>query len=228
MRKILRVSSIFLLAALWVMAQSKVGFAQTTPAPNDPLAVFMAGAQALGNGGVEASLAYFADDAVIQEVTPITQKNVSTYTGKQQIRQWNQKLLDNHENDLISNVVVNGDKLTFLLTSRSDELTKAGIDIIISNSEWIITAGKIKKVTITATPESVAKLKQAGFNTPVTSQGQGGAAAPVSSAAPTSVPAAGFGPTVTAKDWLTLPLALVALIGLSGVGFCLTRRRIRR
>src|SRR5437764_1297445 len=121
MRKVLRGSIVFLLMALLVMTQVQVGFAQTTP--NDPLAVFMAGAAKLGTGDVEGSLAYFADDAVIQEVTPISQRNVSTYTGKQQIRQWNQRLLDNQNRDSVDNPVVTGDKLTFLLTSRSNELS---------------------------------------------------------------------------------------------------------
>ena len=53
-----------------------------------------------------------------------------------------QKLLDNHNNDIISDTIANGDKLNYKSIIRIDELKNAGIELKEANEEWIITGGK--------------------------------------------------------------------------------------
>ncbi len=218
MRKFWLVPPISLLISLVLILQMQLSFAQTS----DPLRVLGELGQAYGNGNVDAALLLFADDAVLTEVPALTIKDVTTFTGKQQIRQWLQKNIDLRSAGTPQGPpTVTADKVTALERQESDFLKKAGVDFLLKNFEFVVSGSKIKSLKYTFTPESVEKLKQTGLlttgNTTSPSQNQGG------QKVPTGAPSSGLGGYASQENgsyWEIGVLLCLALTSLAGVIAC--------
>ena len=112
-------------------------------------------------GDVEGALAFLADNAAIQLVPPPIERDDGIFTGKEEIRAWYDNLASLHGAGELSNVNVEGDQVTAILTYTDDSLKQLGVDSI--DNEWVVTLqdGKIQGYTATLTQESLDKLMDA-------------------------------------------------------------------
>ena len=81
----------------------------------DPAAVAIASVDTISAGDVDASLATFADDAVVNILLPGAPE---TYTGKEEIRAWLESLAAQHWEGEVEILQVEGDTVTTRLVSR--------------------------------------------------------------------------------------------------------------
>jgi LPXTG-motif cell wall-anchored protein len=120
----------------------------------DPGSVVAAFDAALNAGNVEATLALFADDAVVR-----TQS--ATYTGRQQLRGLFTELVGDHFQFESSNSRVVGDTETHAAKVSRDAWRRLGIAPLDATAEVVVQSGKIRSFTVTYTPESLARLQAA-------------------------------------------------------------------
>lgn len=130
---------------------------QTTLSPTQ---VVTESAQVLSASGVEASLAYFADDAVY-ELVGLAPNLPGTYTGKGQLRAWMNELLADHFELQAEVIKEEGDTVTTKTLTWSDMTRKLGVAPLVATEVYLVKAGKIAHVTWTITPESQAKFMRA-------------------------------------------------------------------
>jgi ketosteroid isomerase-like protein len=117
--------------------------------------------EAQNAGDVDGALAYLADDAVIQFIPPPEPAGDGVFMGKEEIRGWYEFLAGGGGANELSNVRVNGDRVTALLRFRDKGLEQIGVDFL--DYDWAVTVkdGKIQGYTLTATEESLEKLTAA-------------------------------------------------------------------
>jgi hypothetical protein len=164
----------------------------------DPQSVVKALETAVNAHDMEARLALFTDDAVIQ-IRP--EAFGGTYTGKQQIRKWFEELDAGHFSIAINILNVQGDTVTTRTTIAYDFFRQLGLASVDGTEQYTIQNGKIAEFTFTYTDESIAKIQAA--------------------AAPQSMPRTGAS-SVSSPVWLLL-LGGITLIG----GLSVTRLRLR-
>ena len=120
----------------------------------DPAAVAIASFEALNAGDVEADLAYFAEDAVVN-IVPF-----GTYTGHEEIRAWMEKNMAVNARLEWEIVQVDGDTVTLKSWYTDDELQAIGITLE-AEEQVTVKDGKIVVDTWVATDESIAALMAA-------------------------------------------------------------------
>jgi hypothetical protein len=121
---------------------------------NDPGSVVTAFDAALSAGDVEATLALFADNAVIKTQT-------GTFTGTTQIRGLLTQLVAQHFQFVSSNRQVNGNTETHMAKVSRDDWRKLGIAPLDATAEVVVENGKITSFNVAYTQESLAALKAA-------------------------------------------------------------------
>ncbi|MFQ5594963.1 MAG: nuclear transport factor 2 family protein [Anaerolineae bacterium] len=162
----------------------------------DPAAVAKALANALNAGDVEAALALFADDAVVDTGSP-----ASPYTGKEAIRAWLEGMVATNFQIEIEILQVEGDIVTERDRFSDDDLRNLGIAPLEGISKITVQDGKVTSLIFAFTDESLAKLQAA--------------------MAPESMPQTG-GAGFPGYVWFT---ALAGLAILTGLGVRLVNRR---
>jgi hypothetical protein len=109
-------------------------------------------------GDVDASLATFADDAVVNILIPGAPE---TYTGREEIRAWLEDLVAQRWEGEVEILEVEGDTVTTRLTSYMDPTRALGVAPLVGTDVYIVQEGKITAYTWTITDESFAKLQAA-------------------------------------------------------------------
>jgi hypothetical protein len=212
MRKLLLVFLIFGMAAFQLIP--RISFAQTST-DFSPLSKI---GDAITKGDLETALSFIAEDAVITETPAFTINDIGTFTGKQEIRKWLQRIINSHTTGkIVGTPTIEGNKLTGTEQQESDFLKKAGISFILKKVEFVIVDGKIKTATYTVLPDWLPALAKAGLI--ASSPNQGGATPP------TGIPQAGLGYSSNDKTWLHLSLFFLGLTCFSGFGLWQNHRR---
>ena len=131
----------------------------------DPAAVVIASVDTISAGDVDASLATFADDAVVSILLPGAPE---TYTGKKEIRAWLESLAAGHWEGALEILHVEGDTVATRLTSSMDPTRALGVAPLVGTDVYIVQEGKIASYTWTPTQETAAKLQAAMGSPPET------------------------------------------------------------
>lgn len=160
---------------------------------SDPQAVVKALEAAANNHDLEAAVALFTDDAVIQ-IRP--EAAGGTYTGKQQIRQWFEGLYATNFRITVNIDNVQGDTVTTRSTISSDALRGLGLVSLEGIEQYTVQNGKLTALTFTYTDESLARLQ----------------AAIAQQAAPQALPQTAAPPVLPAL-WLLLLASVAVLTG---------------
>ena len=116
---------------------------------------------AQNDGDVDAALALLADDAVIQLIPPPAEGDDGIFSGKEEVRTWYENLASLHGRGEISNVQVDGNQVTALLSYTDDSLKAIGVEAI--DNDWVVVMkdDKIQSYTATITDGSLAELMAA-------------------------------------------------------------------
>jgi ketosteroid isomerase-like protein len=168
----------------------------TSDEANDPAAVFNAFNTAVNAHDVEAAVAFFADDAVVQFPN---QPPPNTYRGSAEIRAWLQADADQNISVQTEQVQVEGDRVSCLGKVDIDALRPLGITLV-GPAEAVVQGGKITSFTFTLNDDTLARLQAI-------------------QAPPQALPATSS--TGLSHNWLLL----LAGLGLCGLGAALLRRR---
>jgi hypothetical protein len=155
--KKLSIASIIVLLALPLFASPGRLYAQ---AGTDPLSVANAYLAAFNAGDLNAVLATFADDAVETDLTP-GPGDTGVVRGKDQLRASYTEFLQAHPHVDLGTPQVAGDKVTGTYTLSADFLKQLGVDSISGPYEFVVQGGKIKSLTHSASPASLAKVEAA-------------------------------------------------------------------
>jgi hypothetical protein len=150
-------SAAIVLMLLAGLLGSSVAHAQAA----DPEAVFNLFHTAVNAHDVDAALAFFAHDAVVQFPN---QPPPNIYRGKAEIRAWLQGDADQHIQVTTEQLNVAGDKLTWIAKVVTDDVRRLGI-VIEGPAEAVVQGGKIKSFAFTLSDATLAKL-QAASNQP--------------------------------------------------------------
>jgi hypothetical protein len=134
----------------------------STVQETDPAAVAIASVDTISAGDVDASLATFADDAVVYILLPGAPE---TYTGKEEIRAWLESLAAQHWEGGVKILQVKGDTVATRLTSSMDPTRALGVAPLVGTDVYIVQEGKITSYTWTPTEETAARL-QATMDSP--------------------------------------------------------------
>jgi hypothetical protein len=123
----------------------------------DPKSVFDGFHAAVNAHDVEAALAFFADDAVVQFPN---QSPPNVYRGKAEIRTWLQGDADQHIQVTTEQLNIAGDKLTWIAKVVTDDVRGSGI-VIEGPAEAVVQSGKITSFSFTLSDATLAKLAAA-------------------------------------------------------------------
>jgi hypothetical protein len=123
----------------------------------DPKSVFDGFHAAVNAHDVDAALAFFADDAVVQFPN---QPPPNVYRGTAEIRAWLQGDADQHIQVTTEQLNLAGDKLTWIGKVVTDDVRGLGITIE-GPAEAIIQGGKITSFSFTLSDATLAKLAAA-------------------------------------------------------------------
>jgi hypothetical protein len=137
----------------------------------DPLAVVEAFNAASNAGDLDRMLEFFADDAVLTTLPPPAEPEHGTFVGKAQIREWFAPQMP-HLHVAPHNLRANGTIVVWEATIASDMFRQLGIDSFDVLAEAVVENGQMTALTVTQTPESVAKFAR------VTDQGHTDSADP--------------------------------------------------
>ncbi len=128
----------------------------------DPKSVFDGFHAAVNAHDVDAALAFFADDGVVQFPN---QPPPNVFRGKTEIRAWLQGDADQHIQVKTEQVKVAGDTMTWIAKVDVDDVRPLGITIE-GPAEAVIQGGKIKSFTFTLSDATLAKLQAAPAQPP--------------------------------------------------------------
>lgn len=139
--------------------------APAAPTPIPPDAVVLAATEGwnsdnVGAGQIDATLAYFADDAVFKMVG-MPPEIPDTYTGKQAIRAAFESWLPLHPRLQVEVLKVEGDTVTAQTLYWSDAMRAMGVAPLEGTDVYVVRDGLIVNETWTLTDESSSKLKAA-------------------------------------------------------------------
>jgi LPXTG-motif cell wall-anchored protein len=160
----------------------------------DPKSVFDGLHAAVNAHDVDAALAFFADNAVVQFPN---QPPPNVFRGKTEIRAWLQGDADQNIQVQTEQFEVAGEKMTWIAKVDVDDLRPLGITIE-GPVEAVVQNGKITSFTFTLSQETLAKLQAA-------------------TAQPQSMPATGAS---SSHIWMLV----IAGLGICGCGLVLRRR----
>lgn len=139
--------------------------APAAPTPIPPDAVVLAATQGwnsdnVGAGQIDATLAYFADDAVFKMVG-MPPEIPDTYSGKAAIRAAFESWLPLHPKLQVEVLKVEGDTVTARSLYWSDTTRTMGVAPLEGTDVYILEGGKIKSEVWTLTEESSTQFKAA-------------------------------------------------------------------
>ncbi len=199
----------------------------------DPAAVVEAFTAAFNSGDVDAALAWFASDAVVE-------LRVRTDTGSAAIRADLQREIDSGTNITNTSVEVSGNHVMLIQEVRAPRVTAFGIDRILRIATFDIIDGLIvfhSRDADTSDPDTVAfqmaQMASGGGGGGGAGTGAGaGAGAGGGGAAPAALPSTGSGGLADgdqASAWFALSVAagLASLVALAGISARAARRRRR-
>jgi len=146
----------FMLLVVGMLVFPAVIHAQGT----DPAAVVQASVKEFKMGNLEASLAYYADDAVVKLIG-VPPGQPDTYKGREQIRAWWKELVAAHFDIQVDVLRVDGDTVTTKTQTWMDQTRQLGVAPLVATEVYVVKNGKITSETWTITPESAAKLQAA-------------------------------------------------------------------
>jgi LPXTG-motif cell wall-anchored protein len=132
----------------------------------DPQTVFNQFHAAVNAHDVDAALAFFADDAVVQFPN---QPPPNVFRGTAEIRTWLQGDADQHIQVATEQLKVEGDKLTWIAKVDVDDVRALGITIE-GPVEAVVQNGKIKSFAFTLSDATLAKLAAATSQPPALPQ----------------------------------------------------------
>jgi len=161
----------------------------------DPQSVFDGFHAAVNAHDIDAALAFFADDAVVQFPN---QPPPNVFRGKTEIRAWLQGDADQHIQVKTEQVKVAGDTMTWIAKVDVDDVRPLGITIE-GPAEAVLQDGKLKSFSFTLSDATLAKLQAA-------------------TAQPQAMPATGASPD---HIWMLVIMGL----GIVGLGVALRRRQ---
>jgi ketosteroid isomerase-like protein len=144
------VAIIMAMLTIW-LALSNQALAQQ---PVEPLTVMQAYDVALSTGDVEAALALFADDAVLN----VRQGQL---IGKEQIRTWLAQVVAQNSRIEVVDRQVEGDKVTWRTLFFRKDIESSQNEPLEANAEAIVQDGQIKSFSSLFTPEAQARLDAA-------------------------------------------------------------------
>jgi hypothetical protein len=131
---------------------------QAQPKPEEILADM---ADALNAGDVDATMAFFADDAVVKLVPALPPGSPGTYTGAEEIRSWFEELVAGNFEIDVEVVDVDGDTVTTRTSTWMDDTRELGIAPLVATETYTIRDGKIRGFTWAMSEESLAKVQAA-------------------------------------------------------------------
>jgi ketosteroid isomerase-like protein len=145
----------------WTLSDASLAQLQAAMAPTQAEQLATPFNEAMDAGDIDQALDLLADDAVIQLIPPPIEGDDGIFSGKAEIRPWYEALVSFNGVSQISDVAVEGDRLTALLTYTDDSITGLGVDSL--DYKWVVTVsdGKIQRYTATMTDESRAKMQAA-------------------------------------------------------------------
>lgn len=130
---------------------------QPRPKPDE---VVMGSVEKFSAGDTEASLAYFADDAVVKLVG-LPPGQPDTFTGKEAIRAWWKDMLAQNFAMEVEVVKVDGDEVTTRTLTWMDGTRALGVAPLEATEVYVVKDGKIISEIWTITGESKARLMAA-------------------------------------------------------------------
>jgi ketosteroid isomerase-like protein len=196
----------------------------TASAQEDPAAVIKKLAELDNAKDVEAEVAFFTPDAVIQEPGDGPGAAPKTYTGTDGVREWVKNETSNGGEDdrvTLGEITVQGETASapFQVTTNDADLIKYGLEPVKGSVEVVAKDGKVAKLTITIDPDWEKKAN-AAFAQMQASQTPGAMTDTGTGATgPGKLPATGSDPV----DWQLV--ALVGVLGLVGLGAGVWLRR---
>lgn len=144
------VTIIVALLTVWLTSSNRALAQQSV----DPLTVMQAYDVALSSGDVEAALALFAEDAVLD----IRQGQL---IGKEQIRTWLAQVVAQNSRIEVVDRQVEGDKVTWRTLFFRKDIESLQNEPLEANAEAVVQEGRIKSFSSLFTPEAQAKLDAA-------------------------------------------------------------------
>lgn len=135
-------------------------------AADDPFSVINALDATLNAGNVDSALALFADDATVQQ-SPSQPGATDVYQGKAAVRTFLANVVaQNIHFDRAAPRQVVGERVTWINNTAIDPWRKLGIAPLQGQGDATVHGGKIVSLTITLTPDSLAKLQGAAAAAP--------------------------------------------------------------
>lgn len=162
-----RMSALLLFFSLSVAACIQPVSAPSAAA-SDPMAVFDALHVAINAHDVDAALAFFAEDAVVQFPNDPTLPGL--FKGSSEIRKWLDMDAANNIHVETSDLQVTGGVIVYIASVEVDELRPLGIALV-GPAEITVQDGKITALTHVLNDETLAKLAAppaASVNDPIT------------------------------------------------------------
>ncbi len=130
-------------------------------AAEDPLSVVEALDATLNAQNVDGALALFADDATVRQ-SPPPPGSTGPYLGKAAVRTFLASIVAQHIHfDLAAPRQVAGERVTWINNTSIDPWRNLGIAPLQGQGDATVHGGKIVSLTITLTPDSMAKLQRA-------------------------------------------------------------------
>jgi hypothetical protein len=130
-------------------------------AADDPLSVIDALDATLNAGNSDGALALFADDATVRQ-SPPQPGATGAYQGKAEVRTFLASIVAQHIHfDLTAPRQVVGERVTWINNTSIDPWRTLGIASLQGQGGATVHDGKITSLSITLTPDSLAKLQRA-------------------------------------------------------------------
>lgn len=145
------------LALLVLLALPNALFAQETA---DPEAVIQGLMEAFNAGDVDASLAYYAEDAVV-DIRPHKFAPDAPYEGQEGIRTWLEMNAAHHAQVEVTVESVEDGRITTTDRLSSDRFRQMGIDSLEGTDEILIEDGKIVSHTFTFSDKALVQMQAA-------------------------------------------------------------------
>jgi len=114
----------------------------------------------LNAGDVESTLAYWADDAIVQLIGVLADIQVS-YNGKQQVRSWLEDLVVHHVQIEVKVIRVQGNTVIARRQTWSDLTGQPDAIPLVTTEVYVVKDGKIISLTSTVSPASRLRFQVA-------------------------------------------------------------------
>jgi hypothetical protein len=127
----------------------------------DPVNVINSFDAAANNHNVFDVMDLFSDDSEIRLEPPPPPPDREVYRGEQEIRDWLHGLFQEGLHIRAHNFQVRGNEVTWQSDISADRYRKMGIDPVNTSNKAVLWGALIRSMTLTFSPETVQKMKQA-------------------------------------------------------------------